>query len=197
MWKSGNDLQEAQRRATELQVENAKADAATANENTEALKKENLKLAIQLEQEQQERLKLARRVGPRIITPEEKKFIVSALRSYPNQKITVNLLASHDPEAKSFSEQLINTLKEAGWNVIRGNEGFPISPSPPFYGVYCRVFQRPSPSVRAFISMLTKLDIDHEVQHLEPARIGDAYLDITIGLKRAYDPTPATKKSAK
>jgi hypothetical protein len=114
VWKSGNDLQDAQRRATELQVENAKAAAATANQNTEALKKENLELAIQLEQEQQQRLKLARRVGPRIITPEEKKFIVSVLRGYPNQKITVNLLASHDPEAKSFSEQLINTLKEAG-----------------------------------------------------------------------------------
>lgn len=188
-----NDLQGAQRQQANIKIEEARKAAAQANENSETLKKENLSLGIELERERQERLKLARRVGERTIYPEEKDFIISTLRAYPNQKITVNILASNDPEVNLFSEQIMNALKEARWNVIPRDKTYLISPSPPFYGIRCRIFKQPSPSVRDFLSVLKTLDIDHWVQQVEATDVGDDYLVVDVGHKRPYVTTLQTK----
>lgn len=191
VWKSGNNLQDAQRQQANIKIGEARKAAAEASENSEILKKENLKLGIELERERQERLKLARRVGERTIYPEEKDFIVSKLRAYPNQKITINIWASNDPEVNAFAEQIMNVLKEAGWNVIPGDKTYLISPSPPFYAIRCRIFKQPSLS--DFLSVLEKLDIDHWVQRVEAMDVGDDYLIIDIGQKRPYVTTLQTK----
>lgn len=94
----------------------ANNSAAQANQKTEELVKQNLQLAIKLESERTERLRLESSLGPRKIDPDAASKLVARLSLLENTRIVLKIARLED-EVESYAAQLLVILKSAGVQV--------------------------------------------------------------------------------
>ncbi len=118
VWHSGNKLQDAIRTDAEVKIatsnavaENARRDAALANEST-------AKLSLRIEEEARKRaeaenalLQLQQRLQPRRLPRET---FLNALRDKPKGSVVI-LYQNEDPEAWWFAIDIAAQLNAAGW----------------------------------------------------------------------------------
>lgn len=100
------------------EVARAQADAAHANERTADLEKaaeEARERTAQAEKEISETsLNLARMRAPRVITPEQKDFLIAKLQGF--QKVSYDAAADvGDAEARALLLSLMSAFEQAGW----------------------------------------------------------------------------------
>lgn len=124
--------------ANEERTAVANSDAAKANERaavlekqTEELRRGNLEMTRQLENERAGRLAIERKIGPRQLTDDQADALRSALASWPaNLPATVTLLG--DQEAAAFGSRIVEIFERAGVSIQIRRAGML---SPPPYGI--------------------------------------------------------------
>jgi hypothetical protein len=146
-----NDLQRVAERLKEEQISLAKKAAGEANAAAQEailkqkmIEQESIKLALQLEQEHEARLKLEQGVSvtqsqvtqvkksqePRKLSGHQNSvFLQSLLKGAGN---TVRVTSLGDKEASAFASEIIGVFVKAGWQVEQTRIGLY---SPPTYGV--------------------------------------------------------------
>jgi hypothetical protein len=159
------------------EIEATKASAAQANERTEDLKKENLQLGIELEQEKQARLMIEQRLAARSLSQKERDIISELLKPYPGRKIKITRLG--DQEAGPYADQFIEMFKSLGWDVEIEWMG---TTSPPIYGINYYIPKEGSdPAIQALTSAFAKARI--EVRIFSGGRYDRNHVALFIGLK--------------
>ena len=100
---------EANARAAQLE-----AAAAQARLDQEKLREQNLELQVRVERERFERLKLEALIGPRSLSPVQRKTLVAILEEGRGKTVSLRALNS-TPESAAYAEQLREVFVEAGW----------------------------------------------------------------------------------
>lgn len=146
-----NDLQRVAERLKEEQISLAKKAAGEANAAAQEailkqkiIEQESIKLALQLEQEHEARLKLEQGVSvtrsqvaqvkksqePRTLSSHQSGALLHSLSKGAGNTVRVTSLG--DKEAFAFASEIIAVLVKAGWQVQQTRIGVY---SPPTYGV--------------------------------------------------------------
>lgn len=102
--------------------------------------------------------------APRVLSTEQQRAIIEAVREYRGQK--VSLIELGDPEAEQFARQIRGMLRAAGWTLkVLHIDTF----LPPTYGLICVLTDRnkPSAAARALITSLTGSRVDFLMPHDE------------------------------
>jgi hypothetical protein len=104
----------------------ANATAETAKTNTESLRNENLKLAIDLEAERIKRLEIERTIAPRdsFLTPERRRELVQVCANIGPEGVDLENLAA-TAESRDLQAALAEVFKEAGCLYVSHN---PVDP---------------------------------------------------------------------
>ena len=133
LWRAGNKYQDAIKGDAEARIEEAKTEAAKANEglakanadiarltaDSARLNLEVAKAQKETEQERIARLKIEEKVAPRRITKEQQETIAGKLKSFAGQRINV-LIYRGDVEAWFIADQIklaLGGVAGAGWIV--------------------------------------------------------------------------------
>lgn len=130
---------------TELAIETKRIEAAAnekiaaTNERAQALENENLKmkgtianLEIEAANAKRAYLELQERVKPRHFNAEQRAAFIAVLRTVPKTPVAV---LCGDSEACGFAEQIVGSLREAGWDDISGGDVRMSNWTPQFFGV--------------------------------------------------------------
>lgn len=186
-------LQRANRRESNqrLEAENQRAGLQTeivkAQDQLEELKRENLRLASQVEQEREGRLDILRRYGPRAISPATTVGIVSALQPYAGQKVNFGYFT--ELETAAFAEQILNALKESGWKP----QVFKLKNMQALYGIQYGGPKADDPALRALAEAVKLADRHATVEGsftsvLPPAQQPQLtdQLWVLVGLRRPH-----------
>lgn len=113
-----NNLEIAKANSLSDQANNA---AAQAKLKTEELTKQNLELAIKLENEKQNRLKIESTLGMRYISEQQANEIIKALSS-KNEEIEISIqIARQESEVLNYGRQIAEAFKRAGAHVSISN----------------------------------------------------------------------------
>ncbi len=124
IWTSGIRERYADERisANEAQTSTAKADAARATENTEAIKRSNLKLQAEVERERSARFilegkqtTLQQHQAQRRLTPEQKHNIIAAISGFHGQKVDIRTVLG-DADSLTYTSDFVAVFRAAGWN---------------------------------------------------------------------------------
>jgi hypothetical protein len=85
-----------------MKVEIAKSNetAAKANQRTEEIRSDNLKLGLQLEKKKQARLDIERRLAPRFLSHDEQPVITELIRPYAGHRVAIS--GNGDPEGRTL-----------------------------------------------------------------------------------------------
>ena len=105
----------------------AKAVASKADENAEIVKKSNLVLQTDLERERISRLKLENQLAPRHLTPDQKAFLIQALKPFAGEKIEI-MTPAGDNEASDYALEFEAVFKAAGWDTSARSQGMFTNP---------------------------------------------------------------------
>jgi hypothetical protein len=137
-------------------VEIAKSNelAANANQRTEELRSDNLKLGLQLENERIARLDIERRLADRFISDKERQIIAEAIEPFRLHSIMITAIGN--PESELYAKQLIALFAGAGWRVDTHVGSLM---GPPQYGLFLLVPKEPGKAAQALISALNKAGI--------------------------------------
>ena len=106
-------------RAMKREISQSQQAAVPADQRTEELEGENLKLSIILEEERKARLDIQRRLQNRFLSNHEKTILLEAAKPFRGHKIGINSIGS-DPEPELYARQFVAIMEEAGWKVDRG-----------------------------------------------------------------------------
>ncbi len=182
-----NDIAAAYKSAADAIGASGQANerASLADERAKQLEGENRKLGIELEQEKQKRLELARTLAPRFLTSRQRAALVASLRLHAGAGISIIRLG--DAEAGQYADQIIGAFVDAKWHVHLSYIG---TLSPPVYGVLCKEPSQESDPVggavhslgEAVHSSFFKAGIPHalEIDHAGPSL---NEVQLLIGLK--------------
>ncbi|HEY2382830.1 MAG TPA: hypothetical protein VGK48_16770 [Terriglobia bacterium] len=125
-------------------VAQAESRTAAATRAQEELRKQNLVLSVQLEQERKLRAeaeeraareaaaRTARTSAPRKLTANQMQVIASTLRPFAGKHVTIVELV--DPEAGPLAQQLTAALSQAQWSPVVSRFG---ALTPPQFGIVC------------------------------------------------------------
>ncbi|HEV2491690.1 MAG TPA: hypothetical protein VG204_01310 [Terriglobia bacterium] len=148
-----------------------------ANAEADKIKRQAIELQITL-------ARLQRLVGPRFISPEERESIISSLHLYPRNTIEIREITG-DSEAKSYAEEIIDSMSGTGWTVKPDRGTLEIGPPfHYFYGLHCYLSSKPSPGVRRFMSIFQKFGVDMTLHPSEGATTNQ--LTVLVGYHRPY-----------
>lgn len=117
-WSSGVRERHTEWRtsALELQTANANASAAQASERAATLEVKANEIALELERERFERIKLTAKVAPRSIPQAEQEKLTAALKGFDRQVGTIKA-SPPLPESEWFARVLAAPLIAAGWDI--------------------------------------------------------------------------------
>jgi hypothetical protein len=125
-------------------VAQAESRSAAATLAQEELRKQNLVLSVQLEQERKLRLEAEERAArgaaaattaspkPRTLSSEQAKVIASMLRGFAEKRVSIVELV--DPEAGPLARQITSALSQAQWSPVVSRLG---ALTPPQFGIVC------------------------------------------------------------
>lgn len=162
-------------------IENARALGAQANESAavadvkaEQLKKDNLELSITLERERRERIELERRLGPRLLSIEQKKAIHETLKNISKRASVIIITSDNSPEASNYASEIYEALRASGVKTLRRNLKVTTIGSPD-YGVSLILLGGPEKQAikRAFTStnIVTEVRQDNEPSEEDKERM--------------------------
>ena len=148
---------EAQTRGDE-----ARAEAAKANERTAGLEKEAAELRLALEREQATHL-------PRTIKPDQREKISESLRQFSGQEFII-VSYVYDPDAVTTNKLIATMLIEAGWKRVADLETV-LPNSSPGVRIYFNAHAEDSTkeAAKVLVSLLNGANIAADV--IEPAQI--------------------------
>ncbi len=126
----------------------ALAQAAAANERAGALEVESARQRERAANAERTLLELQQRVQDRAISPAERTALISALRNTTGQ-IRVSCVGGN-PEPCAFARQLVEILRESGWNVSEFSEGVIFVGASPS-GLILQVANAQRPPARAVV----------------------------------------------
>jgi hypothetical protein len=148
------------------QYTEANQRAASSDAVASQLRKDNLKLSLELEQEKRLRVetqeKLAQsQINPtapvnasaRILTGEQQETLTKTMNGFPGKRITMIELA--DPEAAALARQIAPALEKAQWSVFVTRVG---GLAPAQYGIICAHSPNDA-AAAALVSMMRSLDL--------------------------------------
>lgn len=152
------------------------------------LKNENASLGAQLQQEQETRLDIERRFGPRIVSIKAEPEMIAALQPFAGQKLNFGYFT--DLETAEFAEDLLATLKAAGWKP----QVFRIKSIQPIYGVSCGAPNPQDPAFQALTAALKVVDKrlasdgsgSSVMAQLQPQLTDQVQMWVMVGLKRPH-----------
>lgn len=185
--QKANKRESQQRLEAESQRAGLEVEISKAQDRLEELKNENLRLAAQLEQEHEARLQIQRRFGPRVLSPSMTAEITAALQPFAGQKVNFGYFT--ELETAAFAEQLLNTLKAAGWNP----QVFKLKSMQPLYGIEYGGPNADDPALHALTDSLKLADrgavsegtLAPVVGQMMQPQLADQ-LWILVGLKRPH-----------
>jgi hypothetical protein len=164
----------------------AQSQAAAATLTQEQLRKQNLELSIQLEQEKRMRLEVEERLAqqspkgvakngqPRVLTEAQEQLLTSTMRRFNNEH--VSLVEISDAEAAPLARQINTALSNAEWSIAVSRFG---ALAPPQYGIICTH----APSDRAAVALVETLrSFKLTVYERNSNGNGSARLEILVGL---------------
>jgi hypothetical protein len=107
---------ESNLKAKDVEIGKAQQAAGEATERASANEKEAARLNKLAEEEKLARVKIEKRVGPRVITPEQEAFIARSLTAFKGQRVSLTIAVdnSNDFEIGQFLPQLYNAFMKAG-----------------------------------------------------------------------------------
>ena len=138
----------------------AQSQAATATLTQEQLRKQNLELSIQLEQEKRLRMEMEERLTregakgvagngqPRVLSEAQEQQLASTMRRFANEH--ASLIELVDVEAGPLARQINAALSSAEWSIAVNRFG---ALAPPQYGIICTH----APSDRAALALVETL----------------------------------------
>jgi hypothetical protein len=153
---------------------------ATLERNTEALKGENLRLQLQVEEERKARLTLQSKLARRSLSVEQIDELIGFLKRYAGSRVVIERIG--DDEAAALESQITEAFRAADWNVTR--TGFTVGAPPP-YGVIVKWSSaRPAPAGPHLLALLRKFSLDATGRVFSPSDVEGLYVE--VGLR----PTP-------
>ena len=161
---------------TKVEIAKSNEMAAKANERTEELRSDNLKLGLQLEKEKLARLDIERRLAPRFISDKERQIIWEAIKAFPLHSIKIAPVGN--PESVHYAAQFGQLFEAANWRVEK-IEGALLGPAQ--YGLVLVIPKQPGKAAQAFISGLNKAGI--VFRHHFDDRFGPEGIELRVGDK--------------
>lgn len=140
------------RSESESQRARFETEISSAERKLRELQAQNSQLSTQLEQEHQARLNIQRRFGPRAVTAAANSAIVAALQPFAGRKVNIGYFA--ELETAAFGEQLVETLKTAGWKP----QVFKLKTIQLIYGIECGGPDPQDPGLGALTEALKLVD---------------------------------------
>lgn len=194
-WNAGNKFQDVLNATAQARIEEAKAEAAKANEglskaNAEIIgaKKRTAEISLKVEEESKKRLEAERarlelqaRVQPRYLTAKKESEFIAALRVSPVKgNVRLNCILG-DTEGNAFAGQISDMLKKAGWHSAGVSQSVYTTPYPK--GAFITISDPQNPPAHAEvlrnIFLLFGIELTRQVNKtLEPDFVG-----IRIGYK--------------
>ena len=101
----------------EVKLADAHAVAETAKANTEAIRTQNLDLALKLEGERIKRLELEASLAPRRLSQPIAEQLTNELKRVAEPKAIKIVSMMTDPESLEFAGQFEQVFRDAGWDV--------------------------------------------------------------------------------
>lgn len=166
-------IQHSESAALQLKISQANDSAQEAKREQEVLKRENLKLQSQVEQERTARLIIEKKMAWRRITLEQHDEFVSVLKAHRGSVVGLEQLG--EQEARTFADDLIKVLSDSGWNVVKSFSGMV---SPPPYGLIC-IVDDSTPAGKALGALLKTLP----TANVRFAPVKGGVASILVGLK--------------
>jgi cell division protein FtsB len=201
-WNAGNKLQDAIKQDAEARIEEARTQAATANEAVAEANKEIARLntetaranvqtkevSLKVEEESRRRLEAERAllelqalIEPRYLAAKQEAQLTDALRTSPVKgNVRVHTVLG-DHEGNTFAAQIDNIVKKAGWPTSGIDQS--IFKSPPPKGVLILVRDPKNPPKHAEILHRIFLSFVKDVVGGYNSELSSDTVEIRIGIK--------------